>query len=198
MKLCRVWLVCLLASSCVNLAVSEDITFNYQGEEINTLSGGTIVGTLVFDSNISDSLPSDPSIARYDGAASWTGQITGGELDGFAFSFDGGDIIVFNDLNGTLDQLTVNFFDLGLQSGILFNDVDGTAFNSDGLPIGFDLDDFEPSGLQIESADFGLAQNLTGFNITSISAIPEPSIGFLASCGLFVIASNRHRRKSSI
>jgi hypothetical protein len=177
------------------LAIADTITFYYEGEETNALSDGTITGTLVFDSSIADSFPVDPEIALYAGAATWTGQVTGGDLDGITFAFESGDIIIFNDLNGSLDQLSVNFFEVGLGSSVLFNDIDGTAFVNDDLPIEFDLNDFEPAVLVIDIADFGKeGPSLTGFNITSITAIPEPSFGFFAGSSIFVIALRRRRR----
>jgi PEP-CTERM motif len=105
----------------------------------------------------------------------------GGSLDHFHASFDG-------PLTGAaLNGLTPYEFDLALS-------FPGTSLSSEAVPLFLSLDPLD--GNQ-SSIDFGSAdENTLDFKVTSLVAVPEPSLVAILGAGALLLARRRRARGS--
>jgi hypothetical protein len=112
-----------------------------------------------------------------------------------------GALTVLNDFGGSLDHLHVSFD--GPLTGAAFNGMTPyefdlalslpvSALSSEAVPLFLPLD---PLNGNQSSIDFGSAdENTLDFTVTSLVAVPEPSLVALLGAGALLLASRRRVR----
>jgi len=194
-------------------AASE--TFMFQGsltsvqdDPSNILSanfsvGDSVSGIYKIDTTIPDALPADPSYGRYMGAVKFKVAIGGSSWYGIA------EHRAFNDRGAPVEDIYSIINETGF-SGSTFGsllpetffiqlfDTTASVFSSDALvstaPV---LSDFNQqiNGLRLGNTKNKLDYGVLRFNVTSITAVPEPMAIFQGLIGLAAVTFGIYRRR---
>ena len=168
-----------IASLMANISPADEVNvFHYEGTEL--VGPGVVVGTLQFDTSVADEIP-DPEFGLFLAAGTWTGDIFGGDQDGFSFSFEALDVTIINLDAPPVDSLTMSFNG----NDFVLSDSSGTALESDQLPSILNADSFDGAGFLINGQPFFIA---------SITAVPEPTSALILVSATAIGLSFRRRR----
>ncbi len=168
-----------VASLIANISSADEVNvFHYEATEL--VGPGIVLGMIQFDTSVADTLP-NPEVGLFPAAGTWTGDIFGGDQDGFSFIFDALDVTIINLDAPPVDSLTMSFSG----NNFVLSDSSGMALESDQLPSILNVDSFD-------SASFSI--NGQPFFITSITAVPEPTSALILVSATAIGLSSRRTR----
>lgn len=169
-------------------AAAAFLSFNYTASG----NGGSVVGTLSYDTNAPDRFPDRTDLGGYEGTT-LTGAITGGPQDGGAFNLSLTTNVSVASFGTTLYQLGSGTY--------LFLDGPGQIFPSATLPNSIDLSQFTYASKLLVGNDalagqpYGQIGQYT-YNLTSITpaAVPLPATSWLMFTALAGFISIKARK----
>ncbi|WP_146372538.1 PEP-CTERM sorting domain-containing protein [Symmachiella macrocystis] len=172
-------------------AVGQTVTGSYTFESTTTARAGSTSNAAFFDALTNASYSAGTYTATTTGAPEIQvdNDVAGNDRYGVVSS-------VPNGLTGA----AVNGIPL-LFASIRLDDSTGTVFNNAlNLPTSIDLNDFDSNEFILffgafEAETFVVSGELTSFEITGPSAVPEPSSFFLASIGVVGLAVAGYRKR---
>jgi hypothetical protein len=200
----KLWIAVVLEGVFASmLAHADPVTFKFTGTvaqvPIDDFNTGIqvldpIAGSFTFDSAAVDAIaaPTSASYASNGAAFGMTVSIGPG-----AVMFLESGFLNIGILNSFVDQYTVHAVSTGLTLDLFFQDSSGTAFSSDGLPLGAPLlAAFVQREFHLDRTDIAGEETQVDGTITSLtcgsgcvaSAVPEPSYRALVFIGSILCA----------
>ncbi|MET0066712.1 MAG: PEP-CTERM sorting domain-containing protein [Candidatus Thiodiazotropha sp.] len=173
-------------------SASSAAQFNYSAVSLVD-SDSILSGSFGYNTATSDTDPL-PDAGEYLGSGFWSGNVTGGSLDGMGFSLDMGqvDYLVWN--NDALDGdilLGVH----GTQTLFELGDSSGSWFDGDGLPEMIDFMALDWMAVYL-GPEVGI-NPVQSFEFTQVSAVPvPPAIWLFGSALAGFIGWSRRRRNA--